>query len=64
MAPVGEEEPLRLLEGVMRADPDVVLVTDCVVEGDTVPDPVRSWEGLEEGVREPLLEPVAKELSV
>jgi hypothetical protein len=57
-------EALRVGEGVLAADPDTVAVIDCVALGDIVPDPVCVWEGLEEGVMEPVKEGVAKGLCV
>ena len=57
-------EGLRVVEGVMSADPVTVSLIVCVVKGDPDPDPVCVWEGLEEGVMEPVKEGVAKGLCV
>jgi len=61
---VGEEEALRVGEGVLPADPDTVPVIDCVALGDIVPDPVCVWEGLEEDVMEPVKEGVKEGVCV
>jgi hypothetical protein len=61
---VANGEPLRVVEGVPSADPETVSVAEGVVKGDPDPDPVCGWEGLEEGVMEPVKEGVAKGLCV
>ena len=61
---VAKGEALRVGEGVSAADPDTVLLVDCVVKGDPDPEPVLDCEAVDRGVMEPVKEGVAKGLCV